>query len=76
MIDTGETAKTAEPRYFPRWHPYYRSHVKEYVKPEEEVGPQPEGIGIKPNRVRQVIMMTHLVSDHAGGLCHYPRCFA
>lgn len=72
VIDTGETAKTAEPGYFPRWHPYYRSHVKEDVKPEEEIGPQLEGIGIKPNEVRQVIM-THLHTDHAGGLHHFPK---
>ena len=24
LVDTGETARTAEPGYFPRWQPYYR----------------------------------------------------
>ena len=24
MVDTGETARTAEPGYFPRWHPFFR----------------------------------------------------
>ena len=23
MVDTGETARTAQPGYFPRWHPYF-----------------------------------------------------
>jgi N-acyl homoserine lactone hydrolase len=23
VVDTGETARTADPGYFPRWHPYY-----------------------------------------------------
>ncbi len=24
VVDTGETARAAEPGYFPWWHPYYR----------------------------------------------------
>ena len=24
VVDTGETARTAEPGYFPRWHPFFR----------------------------------------------------
>jgi glyoxylase-like metal-dependent hydrolase (beta-lactamase superfamily II) len=71
VIDTGETAKTAERGYFPRWHPYYRN-VKTHVKPEQEIGPQLEKIGIKANEVRQVIL-THMHTDHAGGLYHFPK---
>lgn len=71
VIDTGETAKTAERGYFPRWHPYYRN-VKTHVKPKQEVGPQLEEIGIKANEVRQVIL-THMHTDHAGGLYHFPK---
>jgi hypothetical protein len=28
VVDTGETARTREPGYFPRWHPYFRSAVQ------------------------------------------------
>ena len=72
VVDTGETAKTAERGYFPRWHPYYRN-LKTYVKPEEEIGTQLKKIGIKANEVRQVIL-THMHTDHAGGgLYHFPK---
>jgi N-acyl homoserine lactone hydrolase len=66
VIDTGETAKTAERGYFPRWHPYYRN-VKTDVKPEQEIGPQLEDIGIKANEVRQVIL-THAYRSCRGTL--------
>ena len=71
VIDTGETARSAERGYFPRWHPYYRN-VKTDVKPEQGIGPQLEEIGIKANEVRQVIL-THMHTDHAGGLYHFPK---
>jgi hypothetical protein len=28
VVDTGETARTAEPGYLPSWHPYYRFAVR------------------------------------------------
>lgn len=71
VVDTGETAQATEPGYFPSWHPYFKK-VKEWVTPEQEVGPQLQAIGIGPNDVRWVIM-THLHTDHAGGLHHFPK---
>ncbi len=71
VIDTGETARTAEPGYFPAWHPYFK-HVRADVTPEEEIGPQLQAIGIQPGDVRWVVM-THLHTDHAGGLQHFPK---
>ena len=29
VIDTGETARTSEAGYFPRWHPYFRTGLRE-----------------------------------------------
>jgi N-acyl homoserine lactone hydrolase len=71
VVDTGETARTSEPGYFPRWHPYFRTGLREWVAPEDEVGPQLDRLGFSPRQVRWVVM-THLHTDHAGGLHHFP----
>ena len=70
VIDTGETARVSEPGYFPRWQPFFRFAVREQVAPEQEIGPQLEQLGIRPSDVRRVVM-THLHTDHAGGLHHF-----
>jgi glyoxylase-like metal-dependent hydrolase (beta-lactamase superfamily II) len=71
VVDTGETAAATQPGYFPAWHPYFRN-VREQVSPEQEIGPQLQARGIHPHDVRWVIM-THLHTDHAGGLHHFPK---
>jgi N-acyl homoserine lactone hydrolase len=72
VVDTGETADVNNPGYFPRWHPYFKLGVKEWVKPDEEIGPRLKALGFSTGDVRWVIM-THLHTDHAGGLAHFPR---
>jgi N-acyl homoserine lactone hydrolase len=71
VIDSGETARTGTPGYFPGWHPYYRLGLKESVQSWQEVGPQLERLGIPPQEVRWLIL-THLHTDHAGGIYHFP----
>lgn len=71
VIDTGETAKAASPGYFPSWHPYFKN-VAVQVTQEQEVGAQLRTAGIRPDDVRWVIL-THLHTDHAGGLHHFPK---
>jgi N-acyl homoserine lactone hydrolase len=71
MVDCGETARATESGYFPRWHPYFRMGLREDVTPEDEVGPQLTQMGFDPEEVRWVVM-THLHTDHAGGLHHFP----
>ncbi len=71
VIDTGETARTSEPGYFTRWHPYFK-HVKPSVTPEQEIDVQLQRLGIRPKDVRWVVL-THLHTDHAGGLFHFPE---
>ena len=70
VVDTGECAAASEPGYFPSWHPGVRA-FREWVEPEQEIGPQLERLGISPGDVRWLVM-THLHTDHAGGLHHFP----
>jgi glyoxylase-like metal-dependent hydrolase (beta-lactamase superfamily II) len=69
VVDTGETARVHERGYHPRWHPFYRRASRFSVHPDEELGPQLRALGIGPRDVRQVVL-THLHTDHAGGLVH------
>jgi glyoxylase-like metal-dependent hydrolase (beta-lactamase superfamily II) len=70
VVDTGESARASLPGYFPPWHPVFRLAVRLSVEPEQEIGPQLEELGIRPGDVRRVVM-THLHTDHAGGLHHF-----
>jgi len=69
VVDTGETSRVHEKGYHPSWHPFYRRAVNFSVHPEEEIGPQLRARGIAARDVRQVVL-THLHTDHAGGLIH------
>jgi N-acyl homoserine lactone hydrolase len=72
VIDTGETARVSQPGYFPRWHPYYQYTVRFSVRPDQEIGPQLQALGLRADDVRWVLL-THLHTDHAGGLHHFPK---
>jgi N-acyl homoserine lactone hydrolase len=72
VVDTGDTSRTTEPGYFPRWQPYYSLAVRFDIKPEEEIGPQLKQMGIMQKDVKKVIL-THMHTDHAGGLHHFPE---
>jgi len=69
VVDTGETARVHERGYHPRWHPFFRRATRFSVHPDEELGPQLRDLGIRPRDVTQVVI-THLHTDHAGGLAH------
>jgi N-acyl homoserine lactone hydrolase len=72
VVDTGETARATAPGYFPPWHPYYRRCIRLAVEPDDEIGPQLRARGFDPSDVRWVVL-THLHTDHAGGLAHFPH---
>ena len=71
VVDIGETARVSDPGYFPRWHPFFRFGVREWVEPEQEIGPQLRALGFSPDDVRWVVL-THFHTDHAGGLRNFP----
>jgi glyoxylase-like metal-dependent hydrolase (beta-lactamase superfamily II) len=70
LIDTGEMAQASQPDYYPNF--IYRQILKLKIRPEEEAGPQLKEFGISTGDIRKVIL-THLHSDHAGGLHHFPK---
>ena len=72
VVDSGETARVAEPGYFPRWQPYFRLAVRMDVKPEQEIGSQMRASGLNPETVRKDIL-TRFHTDHAGGISHFPN---
>lgn len=73
VVDTGETYKTSLNGYLPKLHPYYALAVDFNVKPEEEIGPQLRKIGIDPTKDVSKVILTHMHTDHAGGLHHFPN---
>jgi len=70
VVDTGDTSRVHERGYFPSWHPFYRRATMFSVHPDEEIGPRLKELGITPRDVSQVVL-THLHTDHAGGLVHF-----
>lgn len=72
LVDTGQTARAVDPGHHPRWHPYFRHSVRFRVRRDEEIDVQLERIGISPRDVRWVVL-THLHTDHAGGIRHFPQ---
>ena len=71
VIDTGETSRAAHQGYFPWWQPVFRLAVRETLTPDQEIGPQLKRLGFSPRDVRWVVL-THLHTDHAGGLHYFP----
>jgi glyoxylase-like metal-dependent hydrolase (beta-lactamase superfamily II) len=72
VVDTGETSRTQDPSYYPRWHPFFKWAVRMNVRPEDEIGPKLRELGVDPASVRTVVL-THFHTDHAGGLHHFPK---
>ena len=72
VVDTGESSRTSERDYFPAWHPFFRYGLREWVAPEDEIGPQLQRLGIATSDIRSVVL-THMHTDHAGGLHHFPH---
>lgn len=73
VVDTGDTHRTTVKGYLPKWHPYYVLGVQFDIQPAEEVGPQLRTLGIDPEKDVSKVVLTHLHTDHAGGMHHFPN---
>src|SRR3954467_326437 len=73
VADTGETARVHERGYHPRWHPFFRRAARFRVRPDDEIGPALHAMGVDIGDIRHVVL-THLHTDHAGGLAHLIGC--
>lgn len=74
-VDTGETARIADPDYAACdgvTGMFYGRNLQFDISAEEEIGPQLADLGLPPERVEKVVM-THLHSDHMGGMSAFPN---
>jgi N-acyl homoserine lactone hydrolase len=66
LFDTGQTARAAQPGYFPPLYPFFRLSRFE-LNEDDEVQAQLSRLGIDAGDVRWVVL-SHLHTDHVGGL--------
>lgn len=70
VVDTGQGAHLLDTGK--SLHPYMRWEVSFRIERDEEIGPRLRALGIGPRDVKRVVL-THLHSDHDGGLAHFPQ---
>jgi N-acyl homoserine lactone hydrolase len=69
LFDAGQSARAAQPGYFPRWHPFFRLARFELAA-RDEAAEQISRLGHEPGAVRWVVL-SHLHTDHVGGLAPF-----
>jgi glyoxylase-like metal-dependent hydrolase (beta-lactamase superfamily II) len=72
LVDTGEVHEASDPRYYPALHPFYRRALRFELTEDDEIDRQLRRVGLAAEDVRWVVL-THLHTDHAGGLRHFPN---
>ena len=75
LVDTGETPRVAEPDYFAcdaATQFVYERQLRFDVPPAYRLAARLDAVGVPAEEVRAVVL-THLHSDHAGGLADVPN---
>lgn len=75
VVDTGETARIADPEYTACdgvTGMFYNNNLQFSLTANDEIGPLMERAGLDPKRASKVVM-THLHSDHMGGMGWFPN---
>jgi glyoxylase-like metal-dependent hydrolase (beta-lactamase superfamily II) len=71
LVDTGEVHEASDPRHYPAANPYFRRAIRVDLPQRDEIDQQLLRLGLSAEQVRWVVL-THLHTDHAGGLRHFP----
>ena len=67
VVDTGEGSAGSDPRHYPALNPYLRRATRFQITRQDEIDTQLRQVGLPVDQVRWVVL-THLHTDHAGGL--------
>jgi N-acyl homoserine lactone hydrolase len=59
LLDSGESARSAKPGWFPWWNPFFSRAVDIHVEPDDEIGPRLRSLGIDPTKDLKSLVLSH-----------------
>ncbi|MBV9144029.1 MAG: N-acyl homoserine lactonase family protein [Pseudonocardiales bacterium] len=71
LLDSGESARSSKPGWFPWWSPFFQLALDIHVEPDDEIGPRLRSMGIDPGKDLRMLVLSHLHHDHADGLSYF-----